>query len=318
MLSKHYRPVVVAALLTLSAAALLCTARADESEKAIRVVVWDERQKEQKQAYGEKFLGDAIADHLRKDPGLHVQSVGQAEFNDLASIEKLVSDCDVLIWWGHMKHHEIAAEVGQMIAQRIKRGELNLIALHSSHWATPFVEAMNERTRMDAARQFAHEPGKVEFEYIATPPIGRMFVSLPQMRQMRRTPYAEPRKFPDGTTKVQVYLPWCVFPSFRHDGKPSHVFTVAPQHPIAAGLPERFTISKTEMYDEPFDVPTPDVVVFEERWEGGEWFRSGSVWELGKGKVFYFRPGHETYPVFKEQWPLKIIENAVNWMGKKK
>ena len=69
------------------------------------------------------------------------------------------------------------------------------------------------------------------------------------------------------------------------------------------------------MYDEPFHVPAPDVVVFEERWEAGERFRSGMIWNLGKGKVFYFRPGHETYGVFFEPMPLQVLENASRWLG---
>jgi trehalose utilization protein len=69
------------------------------------------------------------------------------------------------------------------------------------------------------------------------------------------------------------------------------------------------------MYAEPFHVPEPDTVVFKETFAGGEWFRSGMIWKLGKGKVFYFRPGHETYPVYKEKLPLMVIENAVRWMG---
>jgi trehalose utilization protein len=66
---------------------------------------------------------------------------------------------------------------------------------------------------------------------------------------------------------------------------------------------------------EPFHVPTADEVVFEERWEPGEWFRSGCVWTLGKGKVFYFRPGHETYPVYKQPVALKVVENAVRYLA---
>ena len=69
------------------------------------------------------------------------------------------------------------------------------------------------------------------------------------------------------------------------------------------------------MYNEPFHVPPPDEVVFEERWAPGEWFRSGSVWKIGRGRVFYFRPGHELYPVFKQPMCLKLIENAVRWLG---
>ncbi|MDQ1470607.1 MAG: hypothetical protein QOJ99_2087, partial [Bryobacterales bacterium] len=71
----------------------------------------------------------------------------------------------------------------------------------------------------------------------------------------------------------------------------------------------------TEAYDEPFHVPPPDEVVFQETWNAGGWFRSGMVWNLGQGKVFYFRPGHETYPVYTQEMPLKIVENAVRWLG---
>jgi trehalose utilization protein len=69
------------------------------------------------------------------------------------------------------------------------------------------------------------------------------------------------------------------------------------------------------MYDEPFHVPEPDVVIFEERWESGEWFRSGCLWQVGKGKVFYFRPGHETFPVYKEREVLQLLANAARWLG---
>jgi trehalose utilization protein len=105
-----------------------------------------------------------------------------------------------------------------------------------------------------------------------------------------------------------------VFPAWRHDGLPSHVTTVMPEHPIAAGLPAKWDISQTEMYNEPFHVPAPDALIFEERWDKGEYFRTGMVWSVEKGRVFYFRPGHETYPIFKEPLPLKVIENAVRWL----
>jgi trehalose utilization protein len=81
------------------------------------------------------------------------------------------------------------------------------------------------------------------------------------------------------------------------------------------GLPTQFNIPQTEMYDEPFHVPKPDQLLFEESWATGEWFRSGMIWNLGAGKIFYFRPGHETYPVFKESSVMQIITNAVYWMA---
>ena len=94
-----------------------------------------------------------------------------------------------------------------------------------------------------------------------------------------------------------------------------------PQHPIAAGPREKWDIPQTEMVDEPFHepfhVPAPDAVVFEERWDKGEHFRSGCVWTVGKGRVFYFRPGHETHPVFNQAEPLRVVENAVRWLSSK-
>jgi trehalose utilization protein len=81
-------------------------------------------------------------------------------------------------------------------------------------------------------------------------------------------------------------------------------------------VPKQWDIPQTEMYDEPFHVPAPDEVVFEEKWDKGERFRSGCVWKVGKGKVFYFRPGHETYPVFRQETPLRVIENACRWLGR--
>ncbi len=74
-------------------------------------------------------------------------------------------------------------------------------------------------------------------------------------------------------------------------------------------------IPMTEMYDEPFHIPAPDEVVFEEDWKLGEHFRSGMVWNLGKGQIFYFRPGHEQYPVFKQDEMIRILANACLWMG---
>jgi trehalose utilization protein len=112
----------------------------------------------------------------------------------------------------------------------------------------------------------------------------------------------------------RLTLPQCVFPAWRADAAPSHVTTLLPQHPIAADLPAKWDIPQTEMYNEPFHVPPPDAVIFEEHWDLGEHFRSGCLWQVGKGQVFYFRPGHEVYPVYKQAEPLRVIENAVRWL----
>ena len=236
----------------------------------------------------------------------------------LASPEKGLADnvldtCDVLIWWGHVRQFEISPEQGQSIVSRIKRGQLALIALHSAHWATPFVEAMKDRTLTNAKAKFKTIPSE-QLEIKTVDPPRRYFAPD---RDALITPRFYPRKFPDGKTELVIHWPNCCFPAYRNDGKPSTLFTLKPAHPIAKGIPATFQLPSTEMYDEPFHVPEPDEVVFEERWPTGEWFRSGMIWNIGKGKVFYFRPGHETFPVYKQREALKIVENAVRYLGER-
>jgi trehalose utilization protein len=282
--------------------------KVEKPSASIKLVVWDERQPSQKQAYG-GFLGDRIADHFRSEPGFSVKSVG-IDDPEHGLTTGVMEDVQVLIWWGHVRQKEVAAEVGRMVVDRVKAGKLGLIVLHSAHWSTPFITAMDERARVDALKKWGENGDKVEIE--AIPPANRY---LAPKREARVTPYSMARKYPGGVTKVELHLPICVFPSYAHDGKPSYNKVISPGHPIAEGIPATFEIPQTEMYDEPFHVPDPDHVIFEERWEGGEWFRSGMVWDLGRGKVFYYRPGHETYPVYKEHIPLKILVNAARWMA---
>jgi trehalose utilization protein len=91
------------------------------------------------------------------------------------------------------------------------------------------------------------------------------------------------------------------------------VWCVDPGHPIAAGIPNGFAIPHDEMYGEPFRIPNPDEPVFISWFEGGEVFRSGCCWRRGSGKVFYFSPGHETYPVYHQAEIQQVLRNAVRW-----
>ncbi len=127
------------------------------SNESVRVVVWDEQQPAQKTAYA-NFLGNQIADHLAAQPGISVRSVSINEPGQgLAA--GVLDACQVLIWWGHVRNGEIAPEVGRSIVARIRAGKLSLVALHSAHWSTPFVEAMYERTRIDAAKNLRAATG---------------------------------------------------------------------------------------------------------------------------------------------------------------
>lgn len=91
------------------------------------------------------------------------------------------------------------------------------------------------------------------------------------------------------------------------------VWTIIPSHPIAAGIPEHFELPAEEMYGEPFGIPTPDELVFISWFTGGEVFRSGATWYRGHGRVFYFRPGHETYRSYHDANVQRVIANAVRW-----
>ena len=269
--------------------------------KPVRVLVWDEQQPEQAKAY-ENFLGNALADYLGEQPGLRVLSVnlGSPEQGlDSATLDAT----DVIVWWGHRKHGEVKNERVEEIVQRALDGKLGFIALHSAHFAQPFRRLMHERSKADAPKQIPEaERATAKFDFSA--PLKRNLVK----RDAKLTPSLEKI---DGMWRLTP--PACVFPAWRADGAPSHVTTLLPEHPIAKGLLAKWDIPQTEMYDEPHHVPTPDAVVFEERWDQGEHFRSGCAWQVGKGRVFYYRPGHETYPVYRQAENLRIIENAVRW-----
>ncbi|MDR1092520.1 MAG: ThuA domain-containing protein [Clostridiales bacterium] len=100
---------------------------------------------------------------------------------------------------------------------------------------------------------------------------------------------------------------------WREAGEREIVWAVNPAHPIAAGLDAHFTIEHEEMYGEPFDIPEPDELVFIGWFKGGNVFRCGAAYRRGRGKVFYFQPGHETYPVYRQKEVRHVICNAVRW-----
>jgi trehalose utilization protein len=100
---------------------------------------------------------------------------------------------------------------------------------------------------------------------------------------------------------------------WREADEKERIWVVDPSHPIAAGIGEYIELEKEEMYGEHFDIPAPDELVFVSWFQGGEVFRSGCTFRRGKGKIFYFRPGHETYPTYYNEQVLKVIANGVRW-----
>ena len=280
------------------------------SAAPIRVVVWDERQPAQKTAYGD-FLGNTLAAHLAKMKGFTVKSVGLDDPEQGLTADVL-DHCDVLVWWGHQRHAEVKDEHVKAIVDRLQQGKLSLVALHSAHWSKPFIEAMNLRTIEDALKTVpkADLPG-IKITKVPAP------AGIPK-RDAPITPSYRQVKGKDGEETLEIQLPRCVFPIVHNEGKPSHLTTVLPEHPVAKGIPAAFDIPQTEVYAGPFHVPKPDAMIFEERWNDTESFTSGCAWQVGKGRVFYFRPGHETYAIYNQEIPLKIVENAIRWVHSKR
>lgn len=217
----------------------------------IRVTVWSEFRHEKKNpkvaAIYPQGMHECIAGYLRPEADLTVRTATLDE-PEHGLGGTVLDETDVLIWWGHTAHREVADEVVARVKQRVLEG-MGLIVLHSGHYAKIFKALM-------------------------------------------------------GTT---CSLKW------RESTDKERIWTVMPGHPIAAGLGEQFVIPAEEMYGEPFGIPTPDELIFISWFTGGEVFRSGATWYRGNGRVFYFRPGHETYPTYHQAEVRRVILNAVRW-----
>ena len=162
--------------------------------------------------------------------------------------QEVLDDTDVIIWWGHMAHHEVPDEVAQRVRDAVHAG-MGAIFLHSGHHSKPF----------------------------------RLLMGTP------------------------CNLTW------REDGDYELVWVVNPAHPIAQGIDRFIKLNEVETYGEPFSIPEPEELVFIGSYEGGEVFRSGCCWRRGNGRIFYFQPGHETFPIFYQPDIIKVIKNAVHW-----
>lgn len=100
---------------------------------------------------------------------------------------------------------------------------------------------------------------------------------------------------------------------WREADEHERLWVVQPGHPIAEGVEPYFEIPGVEMYGEHFDIPEPDSLVFVSWFNGGNVFRSGCCYQRGRGKIFYFRPGHESYPIYYQQEVRRVIANAARW-----
>ena len=101
---------------------------------------------------------------------------------------------------------------------------------------------------------------------------------------------------------------------WREMAEKERLWNIAPAHPITQGIGEYFELPHEEMYGERFDIPEPDQLILISWFAGGEVFRSGCVFNRGNGRVFYFRPGHETFPIYHDANVMRVIGNAARWL----
>lgn len=222
-------------------------------EGPIRVTVWGENVHERTvPAIGEIYpsgMHETIAEGIREHLGDGVQvRTATLEQPEHGLTDEVLGSTDVLTWWGHTAHEQVADETVAKVAEAVLAG-MGLLVLHSAHYSKIFRRLM-------------------------------------------------------GTS---CSLRW------RDAGERETVWTVSPGHPITAGVPEALIVPQQEMYGEFFDIPQPDHLVFISSFEGGEVFRSGCCFTRGAGRIFYFSPGHESFPVYYQPDIRRVIANAVTW-----
>ncbi|PQP90144.1 ThuA domain-containing protein [Paenibacillus sp. AR247] len=217
----------------------------------MKVTVWNEFRHEQRHAAVREIYPDGIHGTIAGFLGKAGLTVATATLDEPEHglTDEVLAQTDVLVWWGHLAHHEVQDSVVDRVYRRVMDG-MGLIVLHSGHASKIF---------------------------------GRLL----------------------GTPTGQ--LKW------READDKERIWVINPAHPIAAGLGEYIELPKEEMYGEHFNIPAPDELVFVSWFEGGEVFRSGAVFYRGRGKIFYFRPGHETYPTYHNEEIQRVITNAVQW-----
>lgn len=217
----------------------------------IRVTAWNEFRHEKSNEYVKSIYPDGIhgliKQFLETQDDIEV-TLAALDDPDNGLPDEVLNNTDVLIWWGHMAHHEVPDALVERIRHRVYTKGMGLIVLHSGHHSKVFRQVVGTNGNLSWGRD-------------------------------------------------QKEIVWNLLPS----------------HPIAAGIPDHFTLETEELYCEPFYVPQPDSLVFGSWFEDGFIFRSGLCYTRGAGKVFYFQPGHESCPSYHNQYVQKIITNAVYW-----
>ena len=216
----------------------------------IRVTIFNEFYHERENERVRALYPNGIHETLRaglEDDEVVVRTV-TLEDADCGLTAEVLAQTDVLIWWGHVRHHLVPDEVADRVRDAVLGG-MGAIFLHSAHHSKPFKRLMGTSCNL----------------------------------------------------------------SWRVDGDRELLWAVNPTHPIAHGMDRFILLEQEETYSEPFGIPEPQELVFVANFEGGEVFRAGCCYRRENGKIFYFQPGHETYPTYHHADVLQVLKNAVRW-----
>ncbi len=244
----------------------------------IRALVWDENPGHApKEVYPSGIRG-AIAEGLSALSGGAITArAASLDDPEQGASEDALAETDVLLWWGHQRHGEVSEATAERVFRHVHTRGMGFIALHSAHYSKPLQWVLAAPGHLKGGWREAEPPDSEE------------------------------------------------------------ITVCAPRHPIAEGVSD-FTLPREEMYGAPFATPPPLCLVFQSFFPlGGEYFPSGICWTVGAGqdpeftsgpgngvnqgygvgRVFYFRPGHETYPTYFDPSVRRILYNAVRWCAKR-
>lgn len=248
------------------------------SENRVRVLAWDEHPSHAPKSVYPSSLNGAIAEGVSAIANDKiVLKTANLDEPEQGITLKALEETDVLMWWGHARHGEVNDTTVQRVKERVHHHGMGLIILHSGHYSKVFRETVSANGHLKGGWREENPPEE---------------------------------------ERIRVCAPW---------------------HPIAKDIPD-FTLDHEEMYGAPFDVPAPLMTIFQSYFPlSGDTFPSGLCWTVGDGidpnftsgpgggkgqgqgvgRVFYFRPGHESVPTYHNPIVHRILANAILWCGKR-
>ena len=249
-----------------------------QNQSPVRVLVWDENPPHAPKALNPDSINGAVANALNSlGGGQIVADVANLDDENQGITAEKLKNYDVLLWWGHARHGEVSDETAAIVKNAVHNDGLGFMPLHSGHYSKTY------KAVLDAT--------------------GHLF---------------------GGWREIEGF-------------EPEEITVAAPRHPIAQGI-EDFVLDAEEMYGSPFGAPPFQTLVFQSYFpHGGEYFPCGFTVSVGKGidpeftsgggnganqgegagRVFYFRPGHETVGTYFNPTVQKILVNGVNWCARR-